>query len=182
MNKITKQNDKLLVPDKVTIPFIEGDGVGAEITPVCQSIVNSAIKKAYNGKREILWKEVLAGEKAFNLTGNWLPEDTMEAFREYLVGIKGPLTTPIGGGIRSLNVALRQELDLYVCLRPVRWFKGVVSPVKEPQKVDMFIFRENTEDIYAGIEWQQGTPEAAKFLKFLTEEMGVKKVRFPESS
>lgn len=182
MNKITKQNDKLLVPDKVTIPFIEGDGVGAEITPVCQSIVNSAIKKAYNGKREILWKEVLAGEKAFNLTGNWLPEDTMEAFREYLVGIKGPLTTPIGGGIRSLNVALRQELDLYVCLRPVRWFKGVVSPVKEPQKVDMFIFRENTEDIYAGIEWQQGTPEAAKFLKFLTEEMGVKKVRFPETS
>ena len=182
MNKITKQNDKLLVPDKVTIPFIEGDGVGAEITPVCQSVVNSAIQKAYNGKREILWKEVLAGEKAFNLTGTWLPEETMDAFREYLVGIKGPLTTPIGGGIRSLNVALRQELDLYVCLRPVRWFKGVVSPVKEPQKVDMFIFRENTEDIYAGIEWQQGTPEAAKFLKFLTEEMGVKKVRFPETS
>lgn len=182
MNKITKQNDRLVVPDQVIIPFIEGDGVGAEITPACQSIVNTAIKKAYKGKREILWKEVLAGEKAFKATGSWLPEETMQAFRDYLVGIKGPLTTPIGGGIRSLNVALRQELDLYVCLRPVRWFKGVVSPIKEPQKVDMFIFRENTEDIYAGIEWQQGTPEAAKFLKFLTEEMGVKKIRFPESS
>lgn len=172
----------LVVPDQVIIPFIEGDGVGSEITPICQSIVNTAIKKAYNGKREILWKEVLAGEKAFNATGSWLPDETVVAFKNYLVGIKGPLTTPIGGGIRSLNVALRQELDLYVCLRPVRWFKGVVSPIKEPQKVDMYIFRENTEDIYAGIEWQQGTPEAAKFLKFLTEEMGVNKIRFPESS
>lgn len=182
MNKITKQNGRLVVPDQVIIPFIEGDGVGAEITPVSQQIVNAAIEKAYRGQRTIEWKEVLAGEKAFNQTGSWLPDETMDAFREYTVGIKGPLTTPIGGGIRSLNVALRQTLDLYVCLRPVRWFKGVVSPVKEPQKVDMCIFRENTEDIYAGIEWQQGTPEAAKFLKFLTEEMGVTKVRFPETS
>ena len=130
----------------------------------------------------IEWKEVLAGEKAFKQIGSWLPDETMEAFREYMIGIKGPLTTPIGGGIRSLNVALRQTLDLYVCLRPVRWFRGVVTPVKEPEKVDMYIFRENTEDIYAGIEWQQGTPEARKFLKFLTEEMGVTKVRFPETS
>jgi len=180
--KIRKEEDKLIVPDIVTIPFIEGDGVGAEITPVCQQIVNEAIAKAYNGKRAIEWKEVLAGEKAFKITGNWLPDETLDAFREYITGIKGPLTTPIGGGIRSLNVALRQTLDLYVCLRPVRWFRGVVSPVKEPQKVNMVIFRENTEDIYAGIEWQQGTPEAAKFLKFLTEEMGVSKVRFPETS
>lgn len=182
MNRITKQNGCLTVPDRVTIPYIEGDGVGAEITPVCQKIVNAAIGKAYGGKRSIEWLEVLAGEKAFRQTGSWLPEETMEAFREYIIGIKGPLTTPIGGGIRSLNVALRQTLDLYVCLRPVRWFKGVVSPVKEPQKVNMYIFRENTEDIYAGIEWQQGTPEARKFLRFLTEEMGVTKVRFPETS
>ena len=182
MGKITKENNRLIVPDHVTIPYIEGDGVGAEITPVCQKIVNAAVEKAYSGQRSIEWKEVLAGEKAFNQTGSWLPDETMEAFREYVLGIKGPLTTPIGGGIRSLNVALRQTLDLYVCLRPVRWFKGVVSPVKEPQKVDMVIFRENTEDIYAGIEWQQGTPEAKKFLKFLTEEMKVTKVRFPETS
>lgn len=182
MNKITKQNGQLIVPDQVTIPYIEGDGVGAEITPVTQRIVNAAVAKAYNGRRAIAWKEVLAGEKAFRQTGNWLPDATIEAFRAYRVGIKGPLTTPIGGGIRSLNVALRQTLDLYVCLRPVRWFKGVVSPVKEPEKVNMYIFRENTEDIYAGIEWQQGTPEARKFLKFLTEEMGVEKVRFPETS
>ena len=182
MDKITKQKDRLIVPDQVVIPYIEGDGVGSEITPVSQKIVNAAIVKAYNGKRAIHWKEVLAGEKAFTKTGNWLPDETMNAFTEYMVGIKGPLTTPIGGGIRSLNVALRQTLDLYVCLRPVRWFKGVVSPVKEPQKVDMYIFRENTEDIYAGIEWQQGTPEAQKFLKFLTDEMGVKKIRFPETS
>lgn len=180
--KITKQNGELIVPDKVTIPFIEGDGVGAEITPVCQAIVNAAVDKAYGGHKQIDWIEVLAGEKSFNATGSWLPDETMDAFRNYVVGIKGPLTTPIGGGIRSLNVALRQTLDLYVCLRPVRWFKGVETPVKEPQKVDMYIFRENTEDIYAGIEWQQGTPEARKFLKFLTEEMGVTKVRFPETS
>lgn len=182
MSRITKKNGILIVPDTVTIPFIEGDGVGAEITPVCQRIVNAAVNKVYAGKRQIEWKEFLAGGKAFKKTGNWLPDETIQAFRDYLVGIKGPLTTPIGGGIRSLNVALRQTLDLYVCLRPVRWFQGVVSPIKEPQKVDMVIFRENTEDIYAGIEWKQGTPEAAKFLKFITEEMGVTKIRFPNTS
>jgi isocitrate dehydrogenase len=180
--KITKENGRLVIPDHVTVPFIMGDGVGAEITPATQAIVNAAVKVAYQGKKEIEWMEVLAGEKAFNATGSWLPEETMQAFKDYYVGIKGPLTTPIGGGIRSLNVALRQELDLYVCLRPVRWFKGVVSPIKEPQKVDMHIFRENTEDIYAGIEWEQGTPEAEKFYRFLRDEMGVKKVRFPETS
>lgn len=182
MSEIIMKDGKLVVPDHVTIPFIEGDGVGAEITPVCQKIINAAVELAYLGKRSIEWKEVLAGGKAFEQTGEWLPEATMEAFRKYLVGIKGPLTTPVGGGIRSLNVTLRQTLDLYVCLRPVRWFKGVVSPVKEPQKVDMHIFRENTEDIYAGIEWDQGTPEAKKFYDFLYNEMGVRKVRFPESS
>ena len=182
MSAITMKDGKLIVPDRVTIPFIEGDGVGAEITPVCQKIINAAVELAYLGKRAIEWKEVLAGGKAFEQTGEWLPEATMEAFRTYLVGIKGPLTTPVGGGISSLNVALRQTLDLYVCLRPVRWFKGVVSPVKEPQKVDMHIFRENTEDIYAGIEWEQGTPEAKKFYDFLYNEMGVSKVRFPETS
>ncbi|MDR0536579.1 MAG: NADP-dependent isocitrate dehydrogenase [Tannerellaceae bacterium] len=180
--KVKKENNLLTVPDIVTIPYIEGDGVGAEISPVSQRIVNAALSRAYNGKRSIEWKEVLAGEKAFNTVGTWLPEETMEAFREYMIGIKGPLTTPVGGGIRSLNVALRQELDLYVCLRPVRWFKGVVSPVKEPQKVDMVIFRENTEDIYAGIEWEAGTPEARKLLRFLTGEMNVRKIRFPETS
>lgn len=180
--KIRKEDNILIVPDRVVIPFIEGDGVGAEITPVCQSIVDEAVGKAYAGERTIEWKEVLAGEKAFRKTGSWLPDETMEAFRDYVVGIKGPLTTPIGGGIRSLNVALRQTLDLYVCLRPVRWFRGVVTPVKEPEKVNMYIFRENTEDIYAGIEWQEGTPEARKFLRFLTEEMGVSKIRFPETS
>ena len=182
MSEIIMKDGKLVVPDHVTIPFIEGDGVGAEITPVCQKIINAAVELAYLGKRSIEWKEVLAGGKAFEQTGEWLPEATMEAFRKYLVGIKGPLTTPVGGGIRSLNVALRQTLDLYVCLRPVRWFKGVVSPGKEPQKVNMHIFRENTEDIYAGIEWEQGTPEAKKFYDFLYNEMGVRKVRFPESS
>lgn len=182
MGKITKENGVLAVPNMVTIPFIEGDGVGPEITPVSQQIVNAAVEKAYGGKRKIEWKEVLAGEKAFRQTGNWLPDETIKAFEEYLVGIKGPLTTPTGEGIRSLNVALRQGLDLYVCLRPVRWFKGVVSPVKEPQKVEMYIFRENTEDIYAGIEWKEGTPEAARFLNFLTEEMGVTKIRFPQTS
>lgn len=182
MSKVYMENGKLVVPDQVTIPFIEGDGVGAEITPVCQQVVNAAVEVAYHGKRSIEWKEVLAGGKAFQQTGEWLPEATMEAFREYLVGIKGPLTTPVGGGIRSLNVVLRQTLDLYVCLRPVRWFKGVASPLKEPEKVDMHIFRENTEDIYAGIEWEQGTPEAKKFYAFLRDEMGVTKVRFPETS
>ncbi|MDR3094437.1 MAG: NADP-dependent isocitrate dehydrogenase [Bacteroidales bacterium] len=180
--KITKKADRLIIPDEATIPYIEGDGVGREITPVCQSVVNKAVEKAYQGKRKIEWKEVLAGEKAFNRTGSWLPDETLNIFREYLVGIKGPLTTPTGEGIRSLNVALRQTLDLYVCLRPVRWFKGVVSPVKEPQKVDMVIFRENTEDIYAGIEWMQGTPEVQKLLAFLQNEMDVKKIRFPQTS
>ncbi|MDR2449634.1 MAG: NADP-dependent isocitrate dehydrogenase [Prevotellaceae bacterium] len=180
--KIVKQNNKLAVPNKVTIPFIEGDGIGKEITPVCRAVVDSAVAKAYGGSRSIDWKEVLAGEKAFNETGNWLPDETPEAFRDCLVGIKGPLTTPVGEGVRSLNVALRQTLDLYVCLRPVRWIKGLASPLKEPQKVNMVVFRENTEDIYAGIEWRQGTPEAGKFLKFLTEEMGVTKIRFPKTS
>ena len=167
---------------KKTVPYITGDGVGVEITPSMQAIVNAALQKAYGNEREIEWMEVLAGERAFKETGSWLPDETMQAFREYGVGIKGPLTTPVGGGIRSLNVALRQTLDLYVCLRPVRWFRGVVSPVKEPQKVDMHIFRENTEDIYAGIEWEAGTPEAEKFYRFLHDEMGVTKVRFPETS
>lgn len=182
MKKAYMQAGKIVVPDEVIIPYITGDGVGPEITPVCQAIVHEAVNKAYKGKRNITWMEVLAGEKAFRETGSWLPDATMEAFNTYLIGIKGPLTTPVGGGIRSLNVALRQTLDLYVCLRPVRWFRGVVSPVKEPQKVDMHIFRENTEDIYAGIEWEQGTPEARKFYEFLKNEMGVKKVRFPETS
>ena len=174
MSKITKQqNGVLSVPDVPTIPFITGDGVGAEITPAMQAIVDAAVDMSYGGARRIEWKEVLAGERAFRATGSWLPEETMEVFKEYLIGIKGPLTTPVGGGIRSLNVALRQTLDLYVCLRPVRWFRGVVSPVKEPEKVNMYIFRENTEDIYAGIEWEAGTPEAKKFYRFLHEEMGV---------
>ncbi|MDR1601136.1 MAG: NADP-dependent isocitrate dehydrogenase [Tannerella sp.] len=177
-----KTSSGLSVPDRVTIPYIEGDGVGAEITPTSQDIVDAAVKKAYGGRRSIEWKEVFAGEKSFERSGNWLPDETIEAFREYLVGIKGPLTTPVGEGVRSLNVALRQTLDLYVCLRPVRWFRGIESPVKEPWKVDMIIFRENTEDIYAGIEWQQGTPEAARFLQFLTGEMGVTRVRFPQTS
>src|SRR5574344_327650 len=182
MSKITKQQGKLVVPDTPTIPYIEGDGVGAEITSACQRIVDTAVEAAYGGRRHIQWLEVLAGGKAFDRTGQWLPEATLEAFRQYLIGIKGPLTTPIGGGIRSLNVALRQALDLYVCLRPVRWFKGISSPVKEPQKVDMHIFRENTEDIYAGIEWLAGTPEAKKFYDFIHKELGVSKVRFPETS
>lgn len=180
--KITKIDGKLMVPDTPTIPFVEGDGVGAEVTPVMQAVVNAAVEKAYAGKREIEWKEVLAGGKAHELTGEWLPQATLDAFREYLVGIKGPLMTPVGGGIRSLNVALRQGLDLYVCQRPVRYFKGVVSPVKHPEKVDMCIFRENTEDIYAGIEWEAGTPESRKFYDFIHDEMGVSKVRFPETS
>lgn len=182
MNKIVKTNGQLVVPDIVTIPYIEGDGVGAEITPVCQQVVDAAVAKAYGGKRKIEWKEVLAGGKAHEQTGEWLPQATLDAFCEYLVGIKGPLMTPVGGGIRSLNVALRQTLDLYVCQRPVRYFNGIVSPVKHPELVDMCIFRENTEDIYAGIEWESGTEEARKFYRFLSEEMGVKKVRFPETS
>lgn len=181
-NKITIKNGKLTVPNHPIIPFIEGDGVGAEIWAAAKTIFDSAVEKAYNGSRKVEWQEVLAGEKSFNTNRSWLPDDTMNAFKEYLIGIKGPLTTPVGGGIRSLNVALRQELDLYVCLRPVRWFKGVESPVKAPEKVNMTIFRENTEDIYAGIEWLQGTPEAEKFYQFISQEMGVKKVRFPKTS
>ena len=160
MAKITKQNGQLMVPDVVTIPFIEGDGVGTEITPICQNVVDAAVKKAYNGTKMIEWMEVLAGGKAHKETGEWLPQATLDVFREYLVGIKGPLMTPVGGGIRSLNVALRQTLDLYVCQRPVRYFPGVESPVKHPEKVNMCIFRENTEDIYAGIEWEAGSDDA----------------------
>jgi isocitrate dehydrogenase len=173
---------KLRVPDEPVLPFIEGDGTGPDIWRASVRVFDAAVAKAYGGKRKIAWKEVLAGEKAFNQTGSWLPDDTLEAFRSYRVGIKGPLTTPVGGGIRSLNVALRQLLDLYVCLRPVRYFQGVPSPVKRPELVDMVIFRENTEDIYAGIEWAAGTPEAKKLIAFLQQEMGVKKIRFPETS
>lgn len=182
MSKIIIKNGKLKVPGEVTIPFIVGDGVGAEITPAAISVIETAVEKCYGNKRSVRWLEVLAGEKAFKQKGNWLPFETMATLKEYLVGIKGPLTTPVGGGIRSLNVALRQELDLYVCLRPVKWFKGVSSPLKEPENVDMTVFRENTEDIYAGIEWDAGTPEAVKFYSFLHKEMGVKNVRFPTTS
>ncbi len=180
--KITIQNGKLQVPDQPVIPFIEGDGTGADIWAASVKVFDAAVEKAYNGKRKVQWKEVMAGEKSFNQTGNWLPDETLAAFRDYLVGIKGPLTTPVGGGIRSLNVALRQELDLYACLRPVRWFEGVPSPVKRPDLTDMVIFRENTEDIYAGIEFMAGSAEARKMLDFLQNDMGVKKIRFPESS
>lgn len=182
--KISIKNGKLTVPDNPTIPFIEGDGTGVDIWPASKLVFDKAVEKAYGGKRKINWKEVLAGEKAFNKTGNWMPEETLNIFKEYLVGIKGPLTTPVGGGIRSLNVALRQELDLYACVRPVRWFKGVPSPVKEPQKTDMVIFRENTEDIYAGIEFQEGSDENKKFLQLLKDNFpkSYKKIRFPESS
>jgi len=182
MAKITKTPGGLLVPDNPTIPFIVGDGVGAEITPVCKEVVDRAVSVAYGQTRRIDWLEVDAGEASFNKNGTYLPEATLLAFKEYLVGLKGPLKTPVGKGIRSLNVALRQELDLYVCQRPVRYFQGVKSPVRHPERVDMCVFRENTEDIYAGIEWASGTPEAEKFGKFLREEMGVKKVRFPETS
>ncbi len=174
----------LQVPDNPIIPFIEGDGIGPDITRAAMAVWNAAVEKAYAGKRKVAWMEVYAGEKANAVYGpnTWLPAETLEALREHLVGIKGPLTTPVGGGIRSLNVALRQELDLYVCLRPVRWFKGVPSPVKHPEYTDMVIFRENTEDIYAGIEWKAGTPEAKKVVEFLQHEMGVKKIRFPGTS
>ncbi len=183
MAKITIDKDgNRLVPSTVTIPFIEGDGVGAEITPVMQQVVDAAVEKAYKGNRKIEWLEVLAGGKAHDNTGQWLPSETIDAFRNYIVGIKGPLMTPVGGGIRSLNVALRQTLDLYVCQRPVRYFKGIVSPVKHPELVDMVVFRENTEDIYAGIEWEAGTADAKRFYEFLHDEMKVTKVRFPETS
>ena len=177
---ITMQSGKLNVPDSTIIPFIEGDGTGPDIWKSSVRVFDAAVAKAYNGKRSITWHEVLAGEKAFNKTGNWLPDETIADFKKYLVGIKGPLTTPIGGGIRSLNVALRQLLDLYVCLRPVRWFQGVPSPVKKPQDCDMVIFRENTEDIYAGIEYAAGTPEAQKILDFIAKEFpkDFAKIRF----
>ena len=181
---ITLKDGKMVVPNHPVLPFIEGDGTGPDIWRASVRVLDAAVAKAYGGQRSIVWHEVLAGQKAFDQTGNWLPDETLDAFRKYLVGIKGPLTTPIGGGIRSLNVALRQILDLYVCLRPVRWFQGVPSPVKSPDKVDMVIFRENTEDIYAGIEFQAGSPEAAKVLAFLEQEFpaSYKKVRFPGTS
>jgi len=180
--KITLSGGKLAVPDNPVIPFIRGDGTGPDIWNASVMVFDAAVEKAYCGKRRLAWMEVLAGEEAFKQTGSWLPDATLAAFREYLVGIKGPLTTPIGGGIRSLNVALRQELDLFACVRPVRWFQGVPSPVKDPGAVDMIIFRENTEDVYAGIEWQAGTPEAKKVVDFLLNEMKVKKIRFPQTS
>jgi len=180
--KITIKNGKLNVPDKPTIPFIEGDGIGPDIWRASKLVFDAAVEKAYGGKKQLMWKEVLAGEKAYKNLNNWLPAETLDAFREYLVGIKGPLTTPVGGGIRSLNVALRQELDLYSCVRPVRYYNGVPSPVKHPELTNMVIFRENTEDIYAGIEYMNGTPQAQKMLEFLQDEMGVKKIRFPDSS
>ena len=182
-DKITVNADNSLnVPDNPIIPYIEGDGIGVDITPVMIDVVDAAVAKAYAGQRKISWMEIFAGEKATQVydQDTWLPQETLEAVRDYVVSIKGPLTTPVGGGIRSLNVALRQELDLYVCQRPVRWFNGVPSPVKRPQDVDMVIFRENSEDIYAGVEWKAGSAEAQKVIKFLTEEMGVKKIRFTD--
>ncbi len=176
-------NGKLNVPENPIIPFIEGDGIGPDVWSASRQVLDAAVEKCYGGKRKIEWKEMLAGEKAFNQTGEWLPKETLDIAKEYIVSIKGPLTTPVGGGIRSLNVAMRQELDLYVCLRPVQWFHGVPSPVIHPEKVDMVIFRENTEDIYAGIEFNYNTPEAKKMLDFLTNEMGAgKKIRFPETT
>ena len=183
-DKITVNADNTLnVPNNPIIPYIEGDGIGVDISPVMIKVVDAAVEKAYGGQRKISWMEIYAGEKATQVydQDTWLPKETLEAVRDYVVSIKGPLTTPVGGGIRSLNVALRQELDLYVCQRPVRWFTGVPSPVKKPADVDMVIFRENSEDIYAGVEWKAGSPEAEKVIKFLTEEMGVKKIRFTEN-
>lgn len=180
--RITIEGGKLQVPNNPIVPFIEGDGTGRDIWRAAQRVLDAAVEKAYKGEKKIAWYEVYAGEKAFNKFGEWLPNDTLTAIREYIVAIKGPLTTPIGGGIRSLNVALRQELDLYTCLRPVRYFQGVPSPVKRPELVNMVIFRENTEDIYAGIEWQAGSAEVKKVIQFLKEEMGVNKIRFPETS
>lgn len=180
--KITIENCQLKVPDHPIVPFIEGDGTGPDIWKASRRVFDAAVEKVYHGNRHVIWHEVFAGENSFNRTGQWLPQETIEAFREYLVGIKGPLTTPIGGGIRSLNVALRQELDLYTCLRPVKYIPGVPSPVIRPQDVDMVVFRENTEDIYAGIEWAAGTPEAGKVIDFLHNEMGVRKIRFPQTS
>ncbi|HIF90806.1 MAG TPA: NADP-dependent isocitrate dehydrogenase [Candidatus Poseidoniales archaeon] len=179
---ITMENGLLKVPNNPIIYYIEGDGIGVDITPVMMKVVNASIKNAYSGQKQIVWSEVLAGEKAFKATGEWLPEETLDAMRSGLVSIKGPLTTPVGGGIRSLNVALRQKLDLYACVRPVRWYEGTPSPVKEPGNVDMIIFRENSEDVYAGIEWEAGSPEVKKVIDFLQNEMGVENIRFPETS
>ena|SRR5690625_2642150 len=181
-SKITTDNGVLNVPDNPVIPFIEGDGIGPDIWSAASKVLDAAVEKAYNGEKKIEWKEVLAGQKAFDKTGEWLPKETLETINEYLLAIKGPLTTPIGGGIRSLNVALRQELDLFTCLRPVRYFEGVPSPIKRPEDTDMVIFRENTEDIYAGIEFQEGTDEVRKVIDFLQNEMGAKNIRFPETS
>ena len=181
-NKITVVDGVLQVPDHPVIPFIEGDGTGPDIWAAASRVLDAAVAKAYQGKRQLVWKEVLAGEKAYNQQGEWLPQESLDTIREYIIAIKGPLTTPIGGGIRSLNVALRQELDLYTCLRPVRYFPGVPSPVKHPELTDMVIFRENTEDIYAGIEYAKDSDEAKKLIRFLQEELGVSKIRFPESS
>ena len=180
--KITVTNGVLNVPNNPVIPFIEGDGIGPDIWASASRVLEAAVEKAYNGEKSIVWKEVLAGEKAFNQTGEWLPKETLDVINEYLIAIKGPLTTPIGGGIRSLNVALRQELDLFTCLRPVRYFQGVPSPIKRPEDTDMVIFRENTEDIYAGIEYAQGSEEVEKLINFLKNELGVNKIRFPETS
>ncbi|EIT85435.1 isocitrate dehydrogenase [Fictibacillus macauensis ZFHKF-1] len=180
--RITVDNGVLNVPNQPVIPYIEGDGTGPDIWAAASRVLEAAVDKAYNGEKKIVWKEVLAGEKAFNQTGEWLPAETLDVIREYIIAIKGPLTTPIGGGIRSLNVALRQELDLFTCLRPVRYFQGVPSPVKRPEDTDMVIFRENTEDIYAGIEYKSGSDEVKKLISFLQTEMGVNKIRFPETS
>ncbi len=179
---IVMKDGKLHIPDHPIIHYIEGDGIGVDITPVMKAVVDASISKAYNGARAIVWNEVLAGEKAFNATGEWLPEATLDAMRTGLVSIKGPLTTPVGGGIRSLNVALRQKLDLFACVRPVRWYDGTPSPVKSPGDVDMIIFRENSEDVYAGIEWEAGSEGVKKLIDFLTNEMGVDKIRFPDTS
>lgn len=180
--KITVTNGELHVPNTPIIPFIEGDGIGPDIWKSASKVIEAAVDKAYNGEKAIEWKEVLAGQKAHDTTGEWLPNETLDTIREYMIAIKGPLTTPIGGGFRSLNVALRQELDLFACVRPVRWYEGVPSPVKRPEDTDMVIFRENSEDIYAGIEFQEGTPEAKKVVDFLQNEMGADKIRFPETS
>ncbi|WP_392449783.1 NADP-dependent isocitrate dehydrogenase [Staphylococcus massiliensis] len=180
--KVVKSNNELQVPNEPIIPYIIGDGIGPDIWNAASRVIDAAVEKAYNGEKRIEWKEILAGQKAYDETGEWLPQETLDAIKEYLIAIKGPLTTPIGGGIRSLNVALRQELDLFTCLRPVRWFKGVPSPVKCPEDTDMVIFRENTEDIYAGIEYKEGTPEAKKVIDFLQDEMGATNIRFPETS
>ena len=179
---ISIKNGNLIVPNEPLVHYIEGDGIGIDITPVMIDVVDSAVKKAYSNERKIYWNEVLAGQKAFDKTGEWLPEETLDAMRTGLVSIKGPLTTPVGGGIRSLNVALRQKLDLFACVRPVRWYEGTPSPVRNPEFVDMIIFRENSEDVYAGIEWESGSPEVKKVIDFLQNEMGVTKIRFPDTS